>query len=241
MYVNQMGCVGSSSVATVPMDEIQISIFGLDNAGKTCFLRALTGDFNFDSVPSVGMDHRELMYDDTKVKIYDLGGGKSFRSIWKRFFAEIWGFVYVVDAADPDRFDESKATLMEMLADPRVAKKPFIVVANKQDKEGAASAAEVKKRLALGKDISVFEATAIEKCEDNKCNQGVTDAVSELIVKILKHHTELYKRREKDIEEQRQIEQKEREEKLERLRKRREEEAAAKAKENEEEEAKNED
>ena len=219
-----MGCVATSAVATIPMDEVQISIFGLDNAGKTCFLRALTGDFNFDSVPSVGMDNREMMYDDTKIKIYDLGGNQNFRSIWKRFFAEIWGYIYVVDAADPDRFKESKETLKEMMTDRRLRGKPFIVVANKQDKEGAANAKMVKKALGLPKDVEVFEATAIEVGEDNSCNQGVSDAVSELIVQILKKHAEIARKREKDMEEQRIIEEREREEKKARILKRRQEE-----------------
>lgn len=219
-----MGCVATSAVATIPMDEVQISILGLDNAGKTCFLRALTGDFNFDSVPSVGMDNREFMYDDTKIKIYDLGGSAAFRSIWKRFFAEIWGYVYVVDAADPARFEESKKTLKEMMSDKMLTGKPFIVVANKQDKEGAVSAKELKKALGL-KDVPVFEATAIEVGEDNKCNQGVSDAVTELIVQILKKYPTIAKKREKDMEYQRLIEEKEREEKRARLMKRRQEEA----------------
>ena len=138
-------CVSTQPTATIPLDEIEISIFGIDNAGKTCFLRSLAGNFDFDSVPTVGFGQESFMYDDVKLKVYDLGGNENFRSVWKRYFAEIWGFIYVVDAADPDRFEESKAQLKEMVENKMLKNKPLIVVANKQDKPNAVPAEKLKK------------------------------------------------------------------------------------------------
>jgi signal recognition particle receptor subunit beta len=80
-------------------------------ARRNRFLRSLASDFDFDSIPTVGLGQETFEYDGTKLKVYDLSGSPNFRSVWQRFFAEIWGFVYVVDASDRQRFEESRNTL----------------------------------------------------------------------------------------------------------------------------------
>jgi ADP-ribosylation factor-like protein 13B len=218
----------ASNGATVPMDEIAISIFGLDNAGKTSFLRSLAGDFRFDTVPTVGLGQEMFMFDDTKLKVYDLGGNSQFRNVWQRFFAEIWGFIFVVDAADSNRFEESKKTLEDMLAHRMIQGKPYIIVANKQDVDGAVNAVELKKILKFGRKIPIYD-TIATKVEDGKCHEGVTSAVSDLIGKIVGNYGELSRKRALDLEEQKQIDEKEQQEKRERLEKRKQELAQAQA------------
>ena len=213
-------CVSTQPTATIPLDEIEISIFGIDNAGKTCFLRSLAGNFDFDSVPTVGFGQESFMYDDVKLKVYDLGGNENFRSVWKRYFAEIWGFIYVVDAADPDRFEESKAQLKEMVENKMLKNKPLIVVANKQDKPNAVPAEKLKKIFKGIPNIKKiqFVDASVTTIVDNKCNEGVSSAVSALIVDILNDFAKIGQRRVEDMKEQEEIEEKERAEKLARIR-----------------------
>lgn len=236
-----MGSCVSSQAATIPLDEIEISIFGIDNAGKTCFLRSLAGDFNFDSVPTVGFGQETFMYDDVKLKVFDLGGSENFRSVWKRYFAEIWGYVYVVDAADPDRFEESRLQLKEMVENDLLKGKPFIVVANKQDKPNATPAEKLKKLFKKVPNIKKiqFVDASVTTIVDNKCNEGVSTAVSSLINDILKNFEKIGQKRTVDMKEQEEREAREREEKLARIKaKRAEEQAAAEARERAEAEAK---
>jgi ADP-ribosylation factor-like protein 13B len=202
------------------MDDIAIAVFGIDNAGKTCFLRSLAGDFDFDSVPTVGLGQETFEYDDTKLKVYDLGGSANFRSVWQRFFAEIWGFVYVVDASDRQRFEESRSTLSQMLDHKMIKGKPFIIVANKQDKEGAVPAKELKRLFKLKRSARVCDAT-VTNVEGDKCNAGVTEAVSTLLGEILEHFEAIAPKRFADMQEQEAIEIKEQAEKRERLERRR--------------------
>ncbi|KAK8866861.1 hypothetical protein M9Y10_009829 [Tritrichomonas musculus] len=236
-----MGSCVSHQAATIPLDEIEISIFGIDNAGKTCFLRSLAGDFNFDSVPTVGFGQETFMYDDVKLKVFDLGGSENFRSVWKRYFAEIWGYVYVVDAADPDRFEESRLQLKEMVENDLLKGKPFIVVANKQDKPNATPAEKLKKLFKKVPNIKKiqFVDASVTTIVNNKCNEGVSTAVSSLINDILKNFEKIGQKRTVDMKEQEERETREREEKLARIKaKRAEEQAAAEARERAEAEAK---
>jgi ADP-ribosylation factor-like protein 13B len=220
-------CCGGAQVG--PIDELAISIFGIDNSGKTSFLRSLSGDFNFDTVPTVGLGQELFMFDDIKLKVYDLGGNSQFRNVWERFYAEIWGFIYVVDASDPDRFEESKATLTEMMKHKMINGKPVVVVANKQDKAGAVNAAGLKIRFQVGR-IPFYDVVATY-VDNEKCHDGITNAVQDLIGSIVKNYTKLVKRRTKDLEEQRQIDDAEQKEKMARLQRRREEMAAQRAEE----------
>ena len=42
------------------------------------------------------------------INFIDLGGGKNMRAYWKDVFSEVHAWVYVVDSADADRFQETK-------------------------------------------------------------------------------------------------------------------------------------
>lgn len=224
-------CVSSTGAATIPLDDVAISIFGIDNAGKTCFLRSLAGDFNFDTIPTIGFGQEQFMYDDIKLKVYDLGGDAKFRNVWTRYFAEIWGFIYVVDASDPDRFEESAKQLKEMVQHKMLTGKPYIVVANKQDKPNAVKADQLKKLFKSVPNIKKvqFLDASVTTIQDNKCNEGVSTATSQLIVDILDNFQKIGQRRIEDMKDQEEIEKREREEKLARLRAKREEEAKKKA------------
>jgi small GTP-binding protein len=181
-----------------PVDTLVVAILGLSTAGKTCFLRALEGAPNLDTVPTVGVDHRVFTYNDkTKVKIYDLGGARDFRSVWKFYFAELWGFVWVADATNAEAFEESRVELHAVLDHPMMAGKPFTIVANKQDLDGAADADQVRNALDVGPDAPVFGMTCQKYDEAN--NAKLT---STLIISIIKESAKLAQKRIIDLAEQ---------------------------------------
>ena len=67
----------------------------------------------------------------------------------ERYYAEVYGAIFVVDAADGTRIEEARNALHEAFSDCRIQGKPLLVFANKQDKEGAMPASEVVEKLGL--------------------------------------------------------------------------------------------
>jgi hypothetical protein len=62
---------------------------------------------------------------------------------------QVHGVIYVVDAADRERFEESKETLTGLLDSQGIAGKPVLIFANKQDIDGCATADELSQALGM--------------------------------------------------------------------------------------------
>jgi small GTP-binding protein len=214
-----MGCCGSKQVEAA--SPIVLGIFGLDDAGKTCLLQALSGEFDFDCVPTVGLGQKTLLYDTNQVTFYDLGGNSRFRSVWQKFFAELWGFIWVVDSSNPDRFEESVEVLETVRNHKMMTNKPFVVLANKQDTEGAVKAAELRTACKFSDEIKIIE-TVVTEVVGGKCSPALTAAVSGLIEKIFASYATIDGQVKRDMEEQKAIDARERAEKEQRVRERRE-------------------
>ena len=66
-----------------------------------------------------------------------------------RYYSEAQALLYVVDAADLDRMEESRDVLRQLLSQPELADIPVLVFANKQDAPGAVTPHEVQARFGL--------------------------------------------------------------------------------------------
>lgn len=80
-----------------------------------------------DVTPTVGFTRIEMKQDKFQVTIFDLGGGKRIRDIWKNYYTMSHGVVFVVDSTDVDRIHETKETLTEVLGHPCISGKPVLV------------------------------------------------------------------------------------------------------------------
>ena len=92
---------------------IVLLMLGLDNAGKTCTAKMLVGENLENVAPTIGFSKVATKYKGFNVTIYDLGGSKSFRGIWPKYYHEVHGFIFVVDSADSQRLDETAEVIDE--------------------------------------------------------------------------------------------------------------------------------
>lgn len=69
--------------------------------------------------------------------------------MWKDYFPAVDAIVFLVDACDRKRFNESKIELDSLLTDEQLANCPVLILGNKIDKPGAASEDELRQLFAL--------------------------------------------------------------------------------------------
>ena len=75
----------------------------------------------------MGYSSVEFSMDQYSVTMYDLGGGKKIRGIWKKYFADIYGVVYVVDSSAKERVDECHSTIQSLLQHSQIQGKPLLM------------------------------------------------------------------------------------------------------------------
>ncbi|XP_052014654.1 ADP-ribosylation factor-like protein 13B isoform X2 [Apodemus sylvaticus] len=212
-----------------PVRKVTLVMVGLDNAGKTATAKGIQGEHPEDVAPTVGFSKIDLRQGKFEVTIFDLGGGKRIRGIWKNYYAESYGVIFVVDSSDEERMEETKETMSEVLRHPRISGKPILVLANKQDKEGALGEADVIECLSLEQLVNEHKCLCqIEPCSavlgyGKKIDKSIKKGLYWLLHIIAKDFDALSERIQKDTTEQRALEEQEKRERAERVRKLREE------------------
>ena len=70
---------------------------------------------------------------------FDIGGHEAMRKMWREYFPKIDAIVYLIDAADPERFEESKREFQKILETDELGNIPILILGNKIDKKGSVS------------------------------------------------------------------------------------------------------
>lgn len=122
-----------------------LAILGLDASGKSTLVN-LFRDVNIPTYPTLGFNVEEINFNNTTIRIWDVGGQKEFIVFWKQYVNGIDGLVFMIDIADEKRFKDSFAgfqTLVPYLRDGL----PVLLLLNKTDLIEAKGTPEEKQDL----------------------------------------------------------------------------------------------
>jgi ADP-ribosylation factor-like protein 3 len=110
-----------------------IRFLGLDNAGKTTILKALSDENPTNIAPTRGFNVKQIKRGNIEFDIWDIGGQKALRAYWSGYYDKVRGLVWVIDSADSRRMEETGYELAALLQEEKLAGVPVLVLANKQD------------------------------------------------------------------------------------------------------------
>lgn len=81
--------------------------------------------------------------------MWDVGGQDKIRPLWRHYFQNTQGLIYVVDSNDRDRIEEARDELKKMLSEEELRNATVLVFANKQDLPNAMPVADLTQELGL--------------------------------------------------------------------------------------------
>ena len=113
--------------------EARILMLGLDAAGKTTILFQLKLGEVVSSIPTIGFNVETIEFKNCKLNVWDVGGQDKIRPMWKHYYQNAEGLIFVVDSSDRKRIDKAKEELHKMLAEEDLKDVVLLVFANKQD------------------------------------------------------------------------------------------------------------
>ena len=111
--------------------KVNLLCIGLDNSGKSTilqYLKAENVDFlnhqvptcNFQTlevVPTVGFSVEFFSKSKLAFTVFDMSGQGKYRNLWKHYYPDTDGIIYVIDSSDKDRICVVKDELSVMLED----------------------------------------------------------------------------------------------------------------------------
>jgi len=129
--------------------DVRILMVGLDAAGKTTILYKMKLGEMVTTIPTIGFNVEVVEYKNLKFTMWDVGGQDKLRPLWRHYYQNTNGVIYVVDSNDKERIGMARDELQKMLNEEELRDASVLVFANKQDLPNALAPAEVADRLGL--------------------------------------------------------------------------------------------
>merc|ERR1712053_40026 len=139
--------------------EMRILMVGLDAAGKTTILYKLKLGEIVTTIPTIGFNVETVEYKNISFTVWDVGGQDKIRPLWRHYYQNTQGIIFVIDSNDKDRIhsennnsageSSAKEELHRMLAEDELRDAVLLVFANKQDLPNALSVQKITEALQL--------------------------------------------------------------------------------------------
>lgn len=129
--------------------QMRILMVGLDAAGKTTILYKLKLGEIVTTIPTIGFNVETVEYKNICFTVWDVGGQDKIRPLWRHYFQNTQGLIFVVDSNDRERIQEAAEELQKMLQEDELRDAVLLLFANKQDLPNAMAISEMTDKLGL--------------------------------------------------------------------------------------------
>ncbi len=175
------------------MQTVKMVVTGPFNSGKTEFIqtvseidvvsteRKITAEAEkVKESTTVAMDFGRITVDNELVLyLFGTPGQKRFDFMWEILSEGMLGFIVMIDSTRPETFREARSILETFRA---YAPTPYVVAANKQDKEDAWDVDDMRIALRLDNEIPLLSTVARDK-------ESVKSVLIHLLTNILNEIT----------------------------------------------------
>uniref|UniRef100_A0A8C1K0E1 ADP-ribosylation factor 4a n=1 Tax=Cyprinus carpio TaxID=7962 RepID=A0A8C1K0E1_CYPCA len=97
----------------------------------------------------MGFNVETVEYKNICFTVWDVGGQDKIRPLWRHYFQNTQGLIFVVDSNDRERAQEAAEELQKMLQEDELRDAVLLVFANKQDLPNAMPISEMTDKLGL--------------------------------------------------------------------------------------------
>ena len=109
-----------------------------------------TTSLSLSLFPIPGFNVEKVQYKNVLFTVWDVGGQEKLRPLWRHYFSNTDGLIYVVDCADRERVQKASQEFRSIVDDPLMRNAALLIFANKQDLPGAISPAALCEAFGLG-------------------------------------------------------------------------------------------
>jgi len=157
--------------------EKRILMLGLDAAGKTTIIYKLQLGEVVHTIPTIGFNVETIQYKKVNFTVWDVGGQTKIRPLWRHYYNGTDGLIWVVDASDTERIEESKEEMHAVLQNPELSEAKILIFANKQDLPGVTRSRELSELLDLKR---LNQQWWVQECTATK-GEGLHEGLDSLV------------------------------------------------------------
>jgi small GTP-binding protein len=154
---------------------VNITICGLDQAGKTTIVNYLLKGEHVETVPTMGVNRETIDFPKLKMNVFDLGGQEDFRGIWAGINEKSDALIYVIDSSDTVRFEETRELFYKIINTQIGTETPVLILLNKVDLSNRISRSEFLQQFNLD-DIHQMQWACYETSA--KTGEGIFESFS---------------------------------------------------------------
>jgi uncharacterized protein len=171
------------------MQTVKMVVTGPFNSGKSEFIRSVSeidvvsterrissDSERIKATTTVAMDFGRISVDeDLVLYLFGTPGQKRFDFMWEILSEGMLGFIVMIDSTRPETFREARSILETFRA---YAPTPYVVTANKQDREDAWDIEDIRIALRLDPKVKLLPCIALQRT-------SVKDILLELLYTII--------------------------------------------------------